>query len=143
MTLDPIRIQATCDAIRDAEARGKAAGWREAMDHVRDLHQRDPLMPVADVLHDLHLERQADRLHQHRERWPLLAMVAARLVDGEVEYGNASLDRPIARTIDEIRQELADVAGWACVMDRQLGRIMVAADEVLTQDTATPKDGAP
>lgn len=135
MTLNPIRIQATCDAIRDAEARGKAAGWREAMDHVRDLHQRDPLMPVADVLQDLHLERQADRLHARRERWPLLSMVAARLIEGEVEYGDRSLDRPIATTLDEIRQELADVAGWACVMDRQLARLRVAVAGVREAST--------
>lgn len=42
--------------------------------------------------------------------------LSARLEQGAAEYGNRSLLRPVSETVDEIRQELLDEAGWLYVL---------------------------
>ena len=56
------------------------------------------------------------------------AAIRKRLEAGRVEYGDASFDLPPARLIEEIRQELRDVAGWAYVMDVRLARMAEAVE---------------
>lgn len=43
-----------------------------------------------------------------------------RLARGAEEYGDASLKRPLAETVEEMLQEVEDIAGWAFVMWVQL-----------------------
>jgi len=47
----------------------------------------------------------------------------ARLNAGSIEYGNASFERPAAELIDEIQQELEDVAGWGFLLWLRLSRL--------------------
>lgn len=48
------------------------------------------------------------------------AAVESRLAQGARDYGDKSFSREPAELIEEIRQELRDVAGWAFVLDRRL-----------------------
>jgi len=47
----------------------------------------------------------------------------ARLDAGAREYGDASFQRPAAELIDEIQQELEDVAGWGFLLWVRLDRL--------------------
>lgn len=47
----------------------------------------------------------------------------ARLVAGAATYGVASLQRPCQELIDEIQEELEDVAGWGLVLWVRLERL--------------------
>lgn len=60
-------------------------------------------------------------------KWPMLSRITARLEVGAREYGDASFERPIASTLDEILDELADVAGWAIVISERVRRLKEAA----------------
>lgn len=63
---------------------------------------------------------------------------AARLFErwrrGAVERGDASFDRPLATTADEMLQEVEDIAGWAFVLWVQLRmrlqRVVLAANRL-------------
>ena len=46
----------------------------------------------------------------------------ARLEQGAAEYGNRSMLRPVSETVDEIRQELLDEAGWLYILWCQADR---------------------
>ncbi len=51
------------------------------------------------------------------DRWPdFTGAVRARLDKGQAEYGGASFQRPPEELVDEIAEELEDVAGWAFVL---------------------------
>lgn len=45
-----------------------------------------------------------------------LNLVRARLDKGAEAYGDASIERPTQDLLNEIVEELADVAGWAAVL---------------------------
>jgi len=47
----------------------------------------------------------------------------ARLDAGAREYGSTTFERPAAELIDEIQQELEDVAGWGFVLWVRLDRL--------------------
>lgn len=49
-----------------------------------------------------------------------LAAVDARLEKGAVEYGDTSPSKNYSVLVDEVQQELLDVAGWACQMWRKV-----------------------
>jgi hypothetical protein len=51
------------------------------------------------------------------------ARVTERLVEGERVFGNVSLTRPAASLLDEIQQELEDVAGWGALLWVRLERL--------------------
>ena len=51
------------------------------------------------------------------------SMVRRRLRRGARDYGDASFARPVTDLLDEIEQELADVAGWAAVAFEKLARL--------------------
>ena len=58
------------------------------------------------------------------EHWPtFMSRVHSRLLAGHREYGDASLDRPAAELLDEMRQELEDVCGWAVVLSAKIERL--------------------
>jgi hypothetical protein len=59
-----------------------------------------------------------------------LAEVRARLDRGRQDFGDRSLERPCAELVDEIREELCDVAGWAAVMWARLERLRAAAERL-------------
>ena len=48
--------------------------------------------------------------------------LAERLEQGAADYGNQSMARPVAATVDEIDQELADLVGWTYVLWCQAAR---------------------
>ena len=50
-------------------------------------------------------------------------IVRRRLRRGARDYGDASFARPVTDLLDEIEQELADVAGWAAVAFEKLARL--------------------
>ena len=45
--------------------------------------------------------------------------VRARLMRGRRDYGDASFSAPISKNIAQIREELADVVGWAGIAESQ------------------------
>lgn len=59
-----------------------------------------------------------------------LAVVRARLERGRTDFEDRSLDRPATELVDEIGEELADVAGWAAVLWVRLQRIRELAERV-------------
>lgn len=52
-------------------------------------------------------------LDDHIDRF--VARLRARLAAGAREYGDRSFTRPLPELIDEIQQELEDVAGWGLI----------------------------
>ena len=63
------------------------------------------------------------------EHWPAFAArVQQRLCAGAKEYGDGSLSRSLPWLIEEIRQELRDVAGWAAIMDYRLEQMLKSAN---------------
>lgn len=67
-------------------------------------------------------------IHQLWERFA--ARVVARLENGREEYGDVSLSLPTERLIDELQQELEDVAGWGLILWTRLNRCRKAAARV-------------
>ena len=65
--------------------------------------------------------------------------VRQRLDAGAREYGQQSFEREPADLVEEIRQELRDVAGWAYVLDQRLARIQAKARKL----AAPPNDDDP
>ena len=57
--------------------------------------------------------------------------VRARLRQGEREYGGRSFSADPRVLLEEIRDELRDVAGWAFILDCRLERVAAAFDRVL------------
>lgn len=56
--------------------------------------------------------------------WPqFVDLVHSRLRVGAVEYGDTSFNRDPVELLDEIDQELADVAGWSFILRCQLKEI--------------------
>lgn len=58
------------------------------------------------------------------------AKVHARLVQGERVFDNRSLDKPHLDLIEEIQQELEDIAGWGVLLWIRLERIKALAKQV-------------
>lgn len=58
------------------------------------------------------------------------ARVEARLAQGARVYGDSSLDLPTPRLLNEIQQELEDVAGWSILLWARLERIRKAHEEI-------------
>ena len=52
-----------------------------------------------------------------------VAHLRARLVAGAAAYGQVSFQRPCSELIDEIQQELEDVAGWGLILWVRLERL--------------------
>lgn len=56
-----------------------------------------------------------------------------RLQKGAVEYGDASFDKPIPETIEQLMEEVEDIAGWAFVLwgnlHKRLDRIRRATEQ--------------
>ena len=58
------------------------------------------------------------------EHWPAFAArVRERLETGRAAYGDQSFDADPAVLVEEIRQELLDVCGWAFVLATRLDRM--------------------
>ena len=66
---------------------------------------------------DHHLDRFVQRLR-------------ARLVAGAATYGDRSFTRPAAELVDEIQQELEDVAGWGLLLWIRLERLRGAVERI-------------
>ncbi len=49
--------------------------------------------------------------------------IEERLENGRRVYGDSSFDRPLESLVEEIRQELLDVAGWSFIMYHRLSEI--------------------
>ena len=56
------------------------------------------------------------------------AAVESRLAIGERDYGDKSFSREPTALVEEIRQELCDVAGWAFVLDQRLAKVAAVLD---------------
>jgi hypothetical protein len=73
--------------------------------------------------------------HALNQLWPVFTEdVLARLVPGAQAYGDESFGREPAELIEEIRQEVRDVAGWSFILDCRLLAILekITALEALT-----------
>lgn len=55
-----------------------------------------------------------------------IARVRARLEIGAETYGEVSLTRPPAELLEEVQQELEDVAGWSVLLWHQLDQLRSA-----------------
>lgn len=64
---------------------------------------------------DAHLDRFVQRLR-------------ARLEAGAATYGDASFTRPAAELVDEIQQEVEDIAGWGLLLWIRLDRLLGAVE---------------
>ena len=69
---------------------------------------------------DAHLERFTERLR-------------ARLVAGAAKYGDTSFRRPITEILDELQQELEDIAGWGLIAWVRIERLRRQLDQVTGQ----------
>lgn len=58
------------------------------------------------------------------------AKVHARLVQGERVFDNRSLDKPHLDLIEEIQQELEDIAGWGVLLWIRLERVKTLAKQL-------------
>lgn len=58
------------------------------------------------------------------------AKVHARLVQGERVFDNKSLDKANIDLVDEIQQELEDIAGWGVLLWIRLERIKTLAKQL-------------
>lgn len=52
-----------------------------------------------------------------------VARLRTRLVSGAATYGDRSFTRPTADLLDEIQQDLEDVAGWGLILWLRLERL--------------------
>lgn len=68
------------------------------------------------------------KLQPHWERFA--AKVHARLVEGERVFDNRSLDKPNLDLVDEIQQELEDIAGWGVLLWIKLERVKALIKQV-------------
>lgn len=68
-------------------------------------------------------------------------LVGSRLNHGAVEYGEASFERPILELITEIKEELADVAGWSWIMWHRLNRMAQVLQA--NNNLQNPQGGSP
>ena len=92
-----------------------------------------PLEVVEDVSED---DPEAER-----ERF--VSELNARLDAGAHEYGDTSFDRPIASTLDELEDEVVDVAGWAFVLWVQLRRRRDRIEDGLENISRVDESSAP
>jgi hypothetical protein len=80
--------------------------------------------------------------HAIRNLWPVFTEdVQARLIAGAQAYGDESFRRAPADLIEEIRQEVRDVAGWSFILDCRLKNILEriqAIDALSLHETAQP-----
>jgi hypothetical protein len=60
-------------------------------------------------------------LDGHVERF--VARLRARLERGAREYGDTSFRRPAGDLVDEIQQEIEDIAGWGLILWVRLERL--------------------
>lgn len=51
------------------------------------------------------------------------ARIRERLENGKRVYGDSSFERPPVRLLEEIRQEVLDVAGWAFILYERLAEL--------------------
>ena len=58
-----------------------------------------------------------------------LRRVEDRMEQGAKDYGDKSVHRPCQDLIEELQQELLDVAGWAAIMHARLERLRAQADK--------------
>lgn len=54
--------------------------------------------------------------------------IRIRLENGKRVYGDSSFERPIERLVEEIRQEVLDVAGWAFILYSRLDELEKKVD---------------
>ena len=62
-----------------------------------------------------------------------VARLRQRLIEGAATYGDVSFARPIGELVDEIQQELEDVAGWGVVLWARLERLRASVDAAARQ----------
>ena len=66
-----------------------------------------------------------------REDWPaFIESIQKRLRVGERDYGDSSFEVPLVKLVDEIQQELEDVAGWSFIMWSRLRQLSEAAKNI-------------
>ena len=70
-----------------------------------------------------------------------VARLRARLAAGAVTYGNTSFTRPAADLVDEVMQELEDVADWSLLLKIRLDRLRDQVEHV-AQPGGEPHDRA-
>ena len=128
------RIRLTEEAIALAERCGILSGLQTAI-HLLDAIGLDTAMRPPDIADELRAEYRMTAEQQHPDPWPLLNLARARLIEGAVEYGDASLASPPSTTLDEIRQELADVCGWACILARKVEALGAGIERATVQGT--------
>jgi hypothetical protein len=59
-----------------------------------------------------------------------VARLRQRLDVGAQTYGSASFTRPMTGVVDEVMQELEDVAGWAVLLWARLDRVRARVAEL-------------
>ncbi len=64
--------------------------------------------------------------------------VEDRLTQGHADYGDRSYSATPADLIREIREELADVAGWASILDERLAKIAAVLTLEKLTDSSEP-----
>src|ERR1017187_7054889 len=66
-----------------------------------------------------------------RDDWPVfIESIQKRLKVGERDYGDSSFEVPLVELVDEIQQELEDVAGWSFIMWSRLRQLSEAAKKI-------------
>ena len=62
-----------------------------------------------------------------------VARLRARLVAGAATYGEASFQRPAAELVEEVQQELEDVAGWSLILWSRLERLRAGVEAIAVE----------
>ena len=71
---------------------------------------------------------------QLRQDWlEFVSLVEHRQEQGAVEYGDATLRRPVLEILDEVEEELLDVMGWSFFAWRRVRRLKARVKKVLTE----------
>ena len=77
--------------------------------------------------------------------WPgFVSQVGRRLERGRVQYGESSVGRPLPQLLDELEQEIQDIAGWAFLLWQRIVHLRATALEA--EDPAPkpiPTEGTP
>jgi hypothetical protein len=72
-----------------------------------------------------------------------VTQIGQRLERGRVAYGDSSFAKPLPQLVDEIQEELLDVAGWAFVMWQRVMALRGAAIEAEQRQPGSPDAPTP
>lgn len=80
-------------------------------------------------------------MNEHLDRQEFLALLEARLAQGERDYGNKSFSKTYSALREELLCEYLDVAGWAYISWRKAREALQNAERKLGQLPPAEPDG--